>query len=370
MEMELKEIIELSRLYGKDKEYVIAGGGNTSYKNDQFIWVKASGFALATIDEKSFVCLSREKLEVINNKEYSSNALEREEEVKNDLMASIVSDNDSRPSVESSLHNIIHYPLVVHTHPTLGNSLLCSQNAEKYCKDLFGDDALYIEYTDPGYILFKKVARELENFRNKKGYDPKMIMLENHGIFVSGNSGKEITDTYEHIEKQIKKCLQQELPDIQIRNIDSSISSSLLFLYPEKDALFSKSVTSDLILDFVKNEASFKSIATAFTPDHIVYCKSHYIIIDETNEEDVEQMISNYADNYGYYPKVIAIKGKGLLIIDDNKNAADIVIDLITNMMKISFYARSFGISKPLTPEQISFIENWEAENYRKKISK
>ena len=368
--MVLKEIIELSRHYGKDKEYVIAGGGNTSYKNDEYIWVKASGFALSTIDENGFVCLSREKLEIINTRDYSSDVLKREEEVKNDLMASIVSNNGSRPSVESSLHNIINYPLVVHTHPTLGNSLLCSQNAEKYCNDLFGDEALYIEYTDPGYILFKKVAKELENFRKHKGSDPKIIMLENHGIFVSGNSSKEIIDTYEHIEKQITKNLKQELPSPQIKDISAPISSPLLFLYPDRDILFTKSVTSKLIMNFVKDEASFEAIATAFTPDHIVYCKSHYIIIDETNEEDVEKMISDYADSYGYYPKVIGIKGKGLLIIDDNESAANIVIDLITNMIKISFYAHSFGKSKSLTPEQISFIENWEAENYRKKMSK
>jgi hypothetical protein len=39
-------------------------------------------------------------------------------------------------------------------------------------------------------------------------------------------------------------------------------------------------------------------------------------------------------------------------------------------MMKISFYARSFGGSKPLDDKQIAFIENWEAENYRRQMIK
>ena len=30
---EIEELIEISRKYGKDSRYVIAGGGNTSYKN-------------------------------------------------------------------------------------------------------------------------------------------------------------------------------------------------------------------------------------------------------------------------------------------------------------------------------------------------
>ena len=34
MKPEIKELIEISRFYGTDKEYVIAGGGNTSYKDE------------------------------------------------------------------------------------------------------------------------------------------------------------------------------------------------------------------------------------------------------------------------------------------------------------------------------------------------
>ena len=38
---EIEELIEISRKYGKDSRYVIAGGGNTSYKNAEKLWVKA-----------------------------------------------------------------------------------------------------------------------------------------------------------------------------------------------------------------------------------------------------------------------------------------------------------------------------------------
>ena len=33
----LEELVEISRFYGKDNRFVIAGGGNTSYKNDEKI---------------------------------------------------------------------------------------------------------------------------------------------------------------------------------------------------------------------------------------------------------------------------------------------------------------------------------------------
>src|SRR4030042_5334988 len=103
---EIKALIEVSRYFGCNNEYVIAGGGNTSYKNDQYIWVKASGTSLATIDENGFVKMSREKLRIINTKSYSGDAVKREAEVKADLYAAIAENQQGRPSVETSLHEI------------------------------------------------------------------------------------------------------------------------------------------------------------------------------------------------------------------------------------------------------------------------
>ena len=78
-------LIEISQFYGRDSRFVIAGGGNTSYKNAEKIWVKASGSSLATITEDGFAVLDRAKLNLMSDKLYSANAAEREEQVKNDL---------------------------------------------------------------------------------------------------------------------------------------------------------------------------------------------------------------------------------------------------------------------------------------------
>jgi len=40
--MSLKIITELSQKYGSDKKYVLAGGGNTSFKDENFLYVKPS----------------------------------------------------------------------------------------------------------------------------------------------------------------------------------------------------------------------------------------------------------------------------------------------------------------------------------------
>ena len=108
---ELANLVEISNFFGKQKEYVIAGGGNTSYKNDKYIWIKASGTSLATLDENGFVQLDREKLKKVSKGSYSENPFERERQVKEDLNDAIVNKEAGlRPSVETSMHDLIGYP--------------------------------------------------------------------------------------------------------------------------------------------------------------------------------------------------------------------------------------------------------------------
>ena len=213
MNQNIAELVEVSRFYGKDKTFVIAGGGNTSFKDGQHIWIKASGVSLETIDENGFVCLSREKLKVVSSKTYSQDTVQREAEVKADLTNAIVSTGNNRPSVETSLHEIIDYQYVVHTHPTKVNAVMCSVNGENVCKELFGDQSLFIPYTDPGYILFKKVEAEIAQFTTKYGSAPQIIFLENHGVFVASNSIGEIHQLYSTIIEKINGKLLASLPE-------------------------------------------------------------------------------------------------------------------------------------------------------------
>jgi len=78
MNIDIQDLIRVSRLFGSDPSYVLAGGGNTSFKNEEKIWIKASGISLATIDENGFVSLSREKLKRVSQKKYSQDPLIRE----------------------------------------------------------------------------------------------------------------------------------------------------------------------------------------------------------------------------------------------------------------------------------------------------
>ena len=363
---ELENLIAISRKYGADSRYVIAGGGNTSYKDAQHLWVKASGHALATIDENGFAVLDRAKLAPMGEKAYSANPTEREVQVKEDLASACLT-KDRRPSVETSLHDCMEFAYVVHLHPTLVNGLMCSVNAANICDELF-PDALYIEYTDPGYTLFKKVYDRLKAWKAEKGRQPQVIFLQNHGVFVGADTPEEIDRIYSSImgnlEGRVKPlpegpsevcdCVTEFIP--AIRQVLSRGGRGLKTLQVTKNALV------DCILE------APGAVTTPFTPDIIVYCKSEYLVLN-ADVAEAEAAIEEYAARRGHTPKVLLVKGIGLVAVGDNAKNAGIITEVFLDAMKVAFYAGSFGGAHGMEPSWIQFIDTWEVENYRRKVA-
>jgi len=371
---EIQELIEISRFYGKDSRFVIAGGGNTSYKNAGKIWVKASGSALATITEDGFAILDREKLNIMSEKTYSTDTAEREEQVKNDLAAATLT-KGKRPSVETSMHNAIDFSFVVHLHPTVVNGLMSAQNAEKELMVLFGEKVVYIPYTDPGYVLFKKVENSIKDFRTKNGEEPAVIFLQNHGIFVGANSVEEIKSLYDNIIEILEKAVKKPLPT-EARDTCScteQIVPAIRMMLSGHELKTLKIRKNALIKHFYDTKDHYFKISRPFSPDAIVYCKSNYIFINKENPEDVlkaaTEEIPAFMAKFGYQPKVILIKGIGIVAVGDNAAQCDIILDVFEDSMKIAYLSESFGGPHPMTPAQIGFIDNWEVENYRRSVA-
>lgn len=369
---QIDDLIAISRKFGQDSRFVIAGGGNTSYKDENRLWVKASGHALATITEDGFAVLDRTLLNEMGEKAYNEDTAIREEQVKNDLAVACVT-KDRRPSVETSLHNCMGFAFVVHLHPTLVNGLMCSANAEAVCGEIF-PEALYIEYTDPGYTLFKKVYDRINAYKAANGKEPQVIFLQNHGIFVGGDTTAEIEGIYSEILGKLEAKVAA-LPEG-----GSEVSPTVTDVIPAIRQMLSRSgrglktlkVTKNALVDYFL-DGSREKIAAPFTPDIIVYCKSAYIFIDAESDEEIlkqaEEKIEAFATEKGYTPKVLLIKGVGLVAVGDNFKNAQIITDVFTDAMKVAFYAQSFGGEHPMEKAWIDFIDNWEVENYRRKVA-
>ncbi len=371
---EIHDLISISQFYGRDNRYVIAGGGNTSYKNSTQIWVKASGSSLANITEDGFAVLDRSLLNEMSDKQYSDDVAEREEQVKKDLEVATIT-KGRRPSVETSMHNIINYAFVVHLHPTLVNGLMCSQNVEQELSNLFGEKVLYIEYTDPGYILFKKVNDCIIEYRNKYSEEPNVIWLQNHGIFVAADDIDNIKLIYSELFDKLDISITDKLPvgDLDTCSCTEQVVPILRMILSDEKLRTLKVRKNKLIKYFYDSVDNQALISKPFTPDAIVYTKSNYIFLNDNTPEQIidtaDDKIKSFIKQYGYNPKVLLIKGIGLVAVGDNAKQCDTILDVFEDSMKIAYLSKSFGGAHPMTQVQIDFIDNWEVENYRRSVA-
>jgi NAD(P)-dependent dehydrogenase (short-subunit alcohol dehydrogenase family)/rhamnose utilization protein RhaD (predicted bifunctional aldolase and dehydrogenase) len=377
MKPEINELIEISRYYGSNKDYVIAGGGNTSFKDEQTIWIKASGQSLADLTEEGLVVLSREKLRVISISTYSDEPAVREEQVREDMLRSLTDlRKNMRPSVETSLHDIIQYKYVVHLHPTLVNGLLCSRNAKNLTNKLFGESVLFIPYTDPGYTLFKKLETDIRHYREKFSHDPQVIFLENHGSFVGADSTEEIKKIYDDIIRKIEAQIPPitEIMPLGYNPLLHKVLPGLRMILSAGQPGVIRFRNNSLISKFYQNQQEFHKISLPLTPDIIVYCKTRYLFIEQSTTaerilDSVRYQLPHFINEYGYAPKVFIIKDMGVFAIAESYASAETCLDVYEDLIKISHYALICGGIKFLTPEQVSFIDQWEVENYRRKVS-
>ena len=366
----LDRLIGISRYYGENPAYVIAGGGNTSFKDRDTIWIKASGIPLAGIGRDGFVALSRNKLSLIESSVFSEDATEREEQVKVMMNNAIISPKNLRPSVETSLHNLIGYAFVVHTHPTRVNGLMCANDVLVEVERRFGREALMVEYTDPGYVLFNKLRERISDYIADHDHTPQIIFLQNHGVFVAADTVDEIIRIYFEIDQKISHGKDISLPLCETTLYESPVTEQMDRYFSSR-SLCSRSLFCELIGYFTRNRVNMDTVSRPFSPDIIVYCKSSYLLLERDMDPDrVTGLIEKFETRNGYFPRVILEEGGGLTVVEENDKSLQTVEEVFLDLMKISYLSRQFGGPHFMTPGQISFIDNWEVEHYRRRIAK
>lgn len=377
--MSMNDLIAVSRRYGADLDYVVAGGGNTSWKTAGELYIKGSGTSLDTINEAGFVKMDREKLSAIWTSSYPEDQDQRESAVLEDMMAArCAGEEKKRPSVETLLHDLLPFAFVVHTHPALVNGITCSAQGARAAQDLFGDDCLWIPSTNPGYILCKTVKDAWKAHTATTGRQPAFILLQNHGIFVAADSVAGIDATYGRVMGTINARIERRA-DFSPLVLDAASATasgamvkkaaSLLAALAGKDApaVVRHAMDKELARLTASLEA-FSVLAKPFSPDHIVYAGSDFLFAEGSGPE-LERAYADFVIRHGRAPKLAAVRGIGVFGIGANEKSAGLAVDLFRDAAKIAAYAEAFGGPRYMTPDQIDFINNWEVERYRSKIS-
>ena len=388
--MSLKNLVAISRKYGADPDYVIAGGGNTSYKDEKTLYIKGSGTSLASIGAEDFVRMDRSSLRTIWQKQYPPDVATREQFVLQDLMAArFAGEEQKRPSVETMLHDLLPFAYVVHTHPALVNGLTCSRKGVAAVQDLFGADALWIPITNPGYILALRVQKALEEYKGHYKKPAQVVFLQNHGVFVAADSPEAIDGLYKKISGIISQRITR-VPDLKPIQTEYGPSKAIAEFLLELQIPSGKDTTwaipkfvhfrRDKELAYrTQGRTAFEPLLLPFTPDHIVYAGSNPLFLDLqlsepsvlTNEikQHMASQWKSHLETFNRVPKIVAVSKLGIFGFGTTKRAAELATELMADAAKVACYTESFGGPRPMEQEFIDFINNWEVEQYRSKIS-
>ena len=251
----MQNLVDYSRKYGSNPELVLAGGGNTSMKENGVLYVKGSGCALSTINPENFVAMDMGKLLAITEKVYPDSDSEREAAFLADVSAAkLPGEEAKRPSVEALLHALFPQRYVLHLHPALVNGLTCGKAGEQKAAELF-PDAIWVPACKPGYTLAKLLS-------DKIGVSTSTVLLQNHGVFFAAETPDGLASLLDGMIETLKAQLPGPLPED----------------LPEAD------------------------ISKPFTPDHIVYCGLGPTLPDTENARLLyrdAQKITWYSESFG-----------------------------------------------------------------------
>ena len=370
--MGLNVIVRISHKYGSNPKYVLAGGGNTSYKDDKYLYIKASGTSLATVAEDGFVKMSRCALNSIWNKEYSANKDEREAEILCDMMASKCNgEENKRPSVETLLHNLFVQKYVLHVHPAMINGLTCSKEGKKAINEMF-PTGIWVEETEPGYVLATVCRNKINEYEAETGKKAELLFLQNHGVFFASDTEEGMEELVHSVMSKIEqKC--KRIPNFSEEeydgNVVAQIAPAIRMAYDKNGKAVVKFVINKEIKRLCSSMDEFSVLIQPMSPDHIVYCKATPLFIDNFNAEEIAEIFKDFKKKYGYLPKIVFVKNVGMFAIGKNIADANIVSDVWMDAIKISVYAENFGGVRHMSPEMADFIVNWEVEKYRSKVA-
>lgn len=357
------ELVAVSRHYGGDPAFVLAGGGNTSLKTRDALWVKASGHAMATIDAGGFVALDRSKLDAMLAGDWPSDPREREARfIERVLDARLQPERGQRPSVEALLHHLLPDRLVVHTHPGLVNALTCCVEGERITRELFGDDVLWQPYVDPGLTLAKSLRESLASRVGR----PRAVFLENHGLIVSGESTDAIAATSDRLIRAIADRLGP-LPTVgegdatRLADFAAAIATFRPALHVAADS------TADACWLAGTNGGRAAAAAGPLTPDQVVYCRSFPLFVREPS--DVANAWDEYVRRYRVEPWVAVVEGAGVIAVRESAKLAETTRAVYVDAAAVSRRAALLGGVRALSVAHRTFIEAWEVEAYRRSVA-
>jgi len=382
MNIALAELIRISTETGGDPTLVQGGGGNTSVKtaDGKYMYIKASGTALKDMNQKQGWRRMRLEpvLAILKDKSLPKmDASTREPKVVN-MLLDACDDNIktiARPSVEAHLHACLN-TCVIHLHPSAAGAYVNAKNGKAKLEKLFKDETLpplWVPYTDPGFMLAKKIARLVDSYQARFGKKPSILFLEKHGLFITSKTASSALRLVRSVMKRCNSKLKQPRPG-SAKAVEPDKITVLKLCFERACFKATRKRTTiwyyynDAIADFLNKKDAKKMLTGSLTPDELVYANGPAMWVEKCDSQSIAGRLKQQIQK-GKKPYVaFLIKGVGLFVAGTEK-IAPTVRDIVLYSIFIRTNANRMGGILTLNKRQEDFINNWESEAFRKKLA-
>ena len=373
-----------SRLLGRDASLVLHGGGNTSVKStatnlfgevEEILYVKGSGWDLATIEAEGFAPVKMDML----LKMAELKVLSDTDMVKYQRLA-MINPSAPNPSVEAILHAIIPFKFVDHTHTDAVVTITNTDGGEDKIKELYGDKVLVIPYIMPGFVLAKLV------YDMTVGIDWSKLegmILMNHGLFTFSDDAKKSYEKTIELVDRAEKYLEAKGAVLNVEKAEVNIELLTLAKIRKEvstlkgNAIISILNDSDLAVHFSKQNIEKIAVQGPLTPDHVIRTKRVPAILGDDFTADLANFVKEYKEYFeankrdetllNPAPNFAILKGGGTLSFGANAKEANIIKDINEHTYEAILKAQMLGGYKALSASNIFEVEYWSLEQAKLK---
>ncbi len=385
----LKLRVYTSRLLGAEPSLVLHGGGNTSVKaretnlfgrEEHLLYVKGSGWDLATIEGKGFAPVRMETL-----LDLAALPTLTDSDMVRVQRSAMTDPNAPTPSVEAILHALMPHRFVDHTHADAVVTITNTPGGPERIREIFGERVLYVPYVMPGFVLARHVFEMTRGIDWSK-YDG-MVLLH-HGLFTFSDDAKESYERTIELVSKAEAALPSRAPVTPVSSTSAPDHEDLLRVATLRRAVGAK-LGAPVIATWDRSPEAraFTDHASAsdyagrgpLTPDHILHTKRVPLILSSSiDEASISSSLEAYATEYRAYfdrhatgrgltcldpaPRWAIWPGQGALAFGPTAARAGVVADITRHTRAAISNAERMGGWVALPERDLFDMEYWELE--------
>ena len=351
-----------SRLIGGNPDLVLQGGGNTSLKMQDTLYVKGTGADLSSVTEEHFTALDLPKLRQLLDDPQCSDAgrMHGVEACKKNALA-------VKPSIETLMHAALPYPYVEHAHADAVLAVANVENCQATCAEVFGELAPVVPYRHSGAELALACKQVFETQATSRSIG---LILAFHGVVAFGHSARESYENLLRLVTRAEDWLRSrhawDLPVAVPAGPDAALAEDLR---GEASALAGFPLAMHLLctpetLAFVRRP-DLAEIAQQGppTPQHAVYTKRIPMIcgdmaaFDRRYREYLQQMLGDMPHRIDTAPRIVLDPAFGLCAFGVNTHYARIAAEIYRHDIAIISRASAHGRYRSAPAEDIARAE-------------